>query len=380
MGPASGCSYNGGLCGFEAPTGQATAAATSTFVPKTVRLYNQPKFTRFSGCAARSAATCTTDKLCTFNVAAGGLCKPVALSSPEVKCIYAPGEVNEYQGDPSCTSGVGMSVSAGTTTAVETEGDNGAYKITTPGFIPQWPGMYKLAYTVYDGCHAPVTKMVTVNAQCSSDSVNVPDLQDVATSFDCQKPSGDLGFNGGFTAVSLQGARTTSFLETGVVNRVPATWLADPTGPTEAGWKAPSCVIPAMSTAASTCTGWSTNVATLASLPATETVESCCKCVYGSGSTVNVNAGCGSSSGSSSGTSGTTSGNAARSGLEALTETEGSNLSLLLGLIIPLGLLLVFSVALNVYLLNDSRRKSPQLQADSSNRDVELSIAPSRNV
>merc|ERR1711975_155240 len=111
-----------------------------------------------------------------------------------------------------------------------------------------------------------------------------------------------------------------------------------------------------------------------------ETVESCCKCVYGSGSTVNVNAGSGSSSGSGSGTSGTTSGNAARSGLEALTETEGSNLSLLLGLIIPLGLLLVFSVALNVYLLNDSRRKSPQLQADSSNRDVELSIAPSRNV
>merc|ERR1712070_59100 len=163
----------------------------------------------------------------------------------------------------------------------------------------------------------------------------------------------------------------------------PATWLADPTGPTEAGWKAPSCVIPAMSTAASTCKQWSTNAATEASLPATETVLSCCKCVYGSGSTVNVNAGCGSSSGSSgsgSGTSGTPSGNAARSGLEALTETEGSNLSLLLGLIIPLGLLLVFSVALNVYLLNDSRRKSPQLQADSSNRDVELSIAPSRNV
>merc|ERR1712139_661103 len=172
--------------------------------------------------------------------------------------------------------------------------------------------------------------------QCSSDSVNVPDLQDVATSFDCQKPSGDLGFNGGFTAVSLQGARTTSALETGVVNRVPATWLADPTGPTEAGWMAPSCVIPAMSTAASTCKQWSTNVATLAALPQTdtgvETVESCCKCVYGSGSTVNVNAGCGSSSGS--GTSGTPSGNAARSGLEALTETEGSNLSLLLGLII----------------------------------------------
>jgi hypothetical protein len=137
-----------------------------------------------------------------------------------------------------------------------------------------------------------------------------------------------------------------------------------------------------MSTAASTCKQWSTNVATVASLPATETVESCCKCVYGSGSTVNVNAGCGSSSSGSSGsgTSGTPSGNAARSGLEALTETEGSNLSLLLGLIIPLGLLLVFSVALNVYLLNDSRRKSPQLQADSSNRDVELSIAPSRNV
>merc|ERR1711991_1110867 len=356
------------------------AAATSTFVPKTVRLYTQPKFTRFSGCAARSAATCTTDNLCTLN---GGLCEPIELQGAEVKCIYAPGEVNEYQGDPSCTSGVGMSVSAGTTDAVESESGIGAnaYKITTPGFIPQWPGMYKLAYTVYDGCHAPVTKMVTVNAQCSSDSVNVPDLQDVATSFDCQKPSGDLGFNGGFTAVSLQGARTTSALETGVVNRVPATWLADPTGPTEAGWKAPSCVIPAMSTAASTCKQWSTNVATVASLPATETVESCCKCVYGSGSTVNVNAGCGSSSGSSgSGTSGTPSGNAARSGLEALTETEGSNLSLLLGLIIPLGLLLVFSVALNVYLLNDSRRKSPQLQADSSNRDVELSIAPSRNV
>merc|ERR1711871_1839078 len=371
--------FVGGWCGFEAPTGQATAAATSTFVPKTVRLYNQPKFTRFSGCAARSAASCLTDNLCTLN---GGLCEPIELQGAEVKCIYAPGEVNEYQGDPSCTSGVGMSVSAGTTTAVETESANGAFKITTPGFIPQWPGMYKLAYTVYDGCHAPVTKMVTINAQCSSDSVNVPDLQDVATSFDCQKPSGDLGFNGGFTAVSLQGARTTSALETGVVNRVPATWLADPTGPTEAGWKAPSCVIPAMSTAASTCEQWSTNVATVASLPATETVESCCKCVYGSGSTVNVNAGCGSSSSGSSGsgTSGTPSGNAARSGLEALTETEGSNLSLLLGLIIPLGLLLVFSVALNVYLLNDSRRKSPQLQADSSNRDVELSIAPSRNV
>merc|ERR1711959_179228 len=354
--PASGCSYNGGLCGFEAPTGQATAAATSTFVPKTVRLYNRPKFTRYSGCAARSEGACDTDSLCDkkeicvqdrpgddVNCAARSsdacgtgcskkfsACEPVAVltpdevvdesTTPDVKCIYAPGEVNEYQGDPSCTSGVGMSVSAGTTIAFETESDNGAFKITTPGFIPQWPGMYKLAYTVYDGCHAPVTKMVTVNAQCSSDSVNIPDLPDIATSFDCQKPTGDLGSNGGFTAVSLQGARTTSALETGVVNRVPATWLADPTGPTEAGWKAPSCVIPAMSTAASTCKQWSTNVATVASLPATETVESCCKCVYGSGSTVNVNAGCGSSSGSSGSGGSGTSGNAARSGLEALTE------------------------------------------------------------
>merc|ERR1711988_573285 len=283
-----------------------------TFVPKTVRLYNRPKFTRFSGCAARNEGKCDTDGLCDkkeicvqdpsggdVNCAAlssdgtcgtgcikkFSACEPVALltpdesTTPDVKCIYARGEVNEFQGDPACTSGVGLSVSAGTTDAVEATSDNG-FKITTPGFIPQWPGMYKLAYTVYDGCHAPVTKMVTVNAQCSSDSVNVPDLQDVATSFDCQKPSGDLGFNGGFTAVSLQGARTTSALETGVVNRVPATWLADPTGPTEAGWKAPSCVIPAMSTAASTCKQWSTNVATVASLPATETVESCCKCVW----------------------------------------------------------------------------------------------------
>jgi hypothetical protein len=267
-----------------------------------------------------------------------------------------------------------MSVSAGTQEGKEAEDSGKTFKITTPGFIPHWPGTYELAYTVYDGCHAPATTVVKVNAQCSSDTIKLPMLTKVDTSFDCQKPGGTLGFNGGFTAVSLQGARTEGLgLETGAKEYVGAYWSTEKTDSDETGWQTPSCVIPPMPTNSkpSSCTQWRNAVdkEQMVLLPESETVESCCKCVFGSASTINV-APCGSSSSSAT----------ARSGLEALREVEGSNLSLLLGLIIPLGLLLVFSVALNVYLLNDSRRKSPQLQADSSNRDVELSIAPSRNV
>jgi hypothetical protein len=271
-----------------------------------------------------------------------------------------------------------MSVSAGTQEGKEAEDSGKTFKITTPGFIPHWPGTYELAYTVYDGCRAPVTKFVKVNAQCSSSGVHVPHLPDVNAAFDCRNPAGTSGYEGGFTAVSLQGQRTKKASDGDLenlpagMNRVAANWSSDQNVVSGDGWKKPSCDIPAPSTPTSTCLQWSKDPTR--GLPEGESVEKCCKCVFGSGPTVN------NYITPSSSTSGNNPAARSRSGLEAITETEGSNLSLLLGLIIPLGLLLVFSVALNVYLLNDSRRKSPQLQADSSNRDVELSIAPSRNV
>jgi len=302
-------------------------------------------------------------------------------------CIYAASEINEYEGDPLCSSGVGLSVTAGTSKAIEETyrevnpktgtATGPQFKITAPGFIPHWPGTYELAYTVYDGCRAPVTTFVKVNAQCSSSGVQLPRLPDVNAAFDCRNPVYKT-YEGGFTAVSLQGHRTPGDLKNlpDGMNRVAANWSSVQKGlPRDHhGWKTPSCDIPAPLTP-STCFQWSIDTYQKTLLPKGESVESCCKCVFGSGPTVNNYITPGSS----------TSGNnhvnpQGRSGLEAITETEGSNLSLLLGLIIPLGLLLVFSVALNVYLLNDSRRKSPQLRGDSSNRDVELSIAPSRGV
>merc|ERR1711959_332046 len=69
--PAGGCSYNGGLCGFEGQTNLSKTAATDlgTFVPKAVRLYKRPTFTRFSGCAARPATQdkCEAGNLCVLN-------------------------------------------------------------------------------------------------------------------------------------------------------------------------------------------------------------------------------------------------------------------------------------------------------------------------
>lgn len=412
-------------------TAVATIDATGTVTSVTI--------TRASVSGYTSTPTVTVGSTSVTPVMTSGTCQDKILTA---QCIYAEGQRTEYMGDPSCTSGVGLRVSAGTAASVSPSPGkcigtpagcaskatatacvalagcswSSQQGITTPGFVVQFPGVYKLNYTVFDGCHAPSTKKVTVNAMCGPSSPS-PALAntDVSANFDCKNPLGTKGFNGGFTAVSLSGQQTpaaglsdpgsqfTGANGAGAVNSVGGSWtLAASTG---SGWGQPHCLIPQVATNpvsascnswrtsqdegrstsganAGACTGANCNTAKQA-LPTGYNTEQCCQCLYGSvGGTGTVVVSAGATSTSSSGGRTTAATPSQRGGLEAVTESESSNLNLLLGLIIPLGLLLVFSVAVNIYMLNESRdkggSKGPALQADSTGRDVELSIAPTR--
>jgi hypothetical protein len=273
--------------------------------------------------------------------------------------------------------------------------------ITTPGFVVQFPGVYKMNYTVFDGCHAPATKQVTVNAMCNAQAPSLGQLADVSSNFDCKNPTGTMGYNGGFTAVSLSGQQTAAaglsspgsqFTgANGAVESAGGSWTL--ASQANSGWGSPHCSIPTISSnpVAESCGDWQTSQNAAAggaagsgkALPSGYTTQQCCQCLYGNiggGATIVVTPS--TSSTSSTSGSGAASTSSQRGGLEAVTEAESSNLNLLLGLIIPLGLLLVLSIAVNIYMLNETRVKGgssgPALQADSTGRDVELSIAPTR--
>jgi len=218
--------------------------------------------------------------------------------------------------------------------------------LTSPTFRPNFPGTYVLNYTVVDGCNAPQVQKVTITAKCVS-QVNAATLAVATTSsFYCNGDpslvvSSGVTFPGAFQALNLTSYVTGSKYYTAVNFDNPI--------------KVPYCATAAPPV---TCTTvmWQVNNYTLIDKvdPTTSNFQQCCKCLYGSSVTVmNV----GTSSTSRRSTESVTS----RKMSVAMAEksVQGSlptHSTLLMGLVVPCSLLLVISLAANIFMVAKTRR------------------------
>jgi hypothetical protein len=158
---------------------------------------------------------------------------------------------------------------------------------TTLNFLPRFPGVYKLNYTVADGCNPPKTVQVTVKAQCIT-QMTTPNFIKTATTvgYYCQgNPSSTSEeANGAFQVINLH----TTFIGTSSLSVSSNPYM--PTNPT-------GCAIPTTTTYS--CKTAETHVNALKvygittgstnqqSTTSQSNMQSCCKCLYGM-STINA--------------------------------------------------------------------------------------------
>jgi hypothetical protein len=174
--------------------------------------------------------------------------------------LYGPGVPNIATLQNSCTvSGIGL--------------ETRAY----PGmkFVPNFPGVYVLNYTVYDGCNPTQTVQVQVTAQCVT-NMTQPTMttNEYSVNFQCSNTTGTNPTGpGSFPTINLM----TTFIAT------PSVSVASP--PHWPGAFTQSCPLP--SSSALTCSGAQQLVDSNPALqvygvPAGQSsFKQCCKCLFG---------------------------------------------------------------------------------------------------
>jgi hypothetical protein len=225
----------------------------------------------------------------------------------------------------------------------------------TLNFVPRFPGVYQLNYTVADGCNPPKTVQVTVKAQCVT-QMTTPSFLKTATTvgYYCQgNPSSTSDeANGAFQVVNLH----STFINTDSLSVSSDPFM--PNNPT-------GCAIPTTTTYS--CKTAETLVNTLKvygittgstnqqSSTAQNNMQSCCKCLFGM-STINAQQQTLIVEKQSAGFQGSSGDNSVAMLAEEVSEEVVSQSVTPAVVVAPLGILLVASAIANMALVMRRRR------------------------
>jgi hypothetical protein len=139
-------------------------------------------------------------------------------------------------------------------------------------FIPQFPGVYKLNYTVFDGCQPPQTTTITINARCVT-KMTAPTFisTQISVGYYCngQRSSSAVQAAGQFETVKLDQA----FIQKFSVSENSAAWMpAQPNG----------CVLPQNTPLTCTTAEAKANALIVYGISSGQSnMKGCCKCLYG---------------------------------------------------------------------------------------------------
>jgi hypothetical protein len=262
---------------------------------------------------------------------------------------------------------------------------------TNAQFTPNFPGTYKLNYTIVDGCNTPKVYQVTITARCITQA-KMPVVPNAVTNFYCAGDPQSTAVNvaGAFQKVDLWS------LSHKQINIVEGSTFDSPTAQDITG----VCyVAPTVYTCSSLRTyfnGLDFGDFISSSSIVGDKFKQCCNCLYSltiinGGSSNNPTPSPTPSTTPAQTPSGTTapgttpSNNNNNSGKNsALTAEEAKrkrNENILIGLAAPLGVILIASMALNAYMVLKLRQGGPSKGGFNVEAgDVELSTSPSRHM
>jgi hypothetical protein len=143
---------------------------------------------------------------------------------------------------------------------------------STLNFIPSFPGVYKLNYTVADGCQPPQTTTITINARCVTKMTTPTFIStQVSVGYYCQgqRDSSSVSAAGAFETVKLDQA----FIHKFSVSQSSAAWMpAQPNG----------CVLPQNTPLTCTTAESKANALTVYGISSGQSnMKGCCKCLFG---------------------------------------------------------------------------------------------------
>jgi len=257
-------------------------------------------------------------------------------------------------------------------------------------FVPSFPGNYELTLMIYDGCGIPQTTTVTVHARCATQPQKLALSNPTVNSFYyCQQNGNKWGsVQGGGGANVAQGYFTPHTLSE-LIPKTPTVATAPPSDVVSSGGvpdeitvnEKQACPVTLQTNHLRNCSDVKNYVNADTQLQVDTTAgdkfKACCTCLYGQ-NTINVFSVPGSSSPSNRNKEQPT-----PSSANVLALTEGqytTNFNLLIGLVVPLAVILVFSIAGNILMVLKLRQAGSAGAYNVRAGDVELSTSPRARV